>query len=192
MTRRKGLTLSVLAIGLFSVSYLTNSVCSGGSCLSFLPLAAAASAPNAANTNTLKQTLAPQWELKNVDGKPIRLSDFKNKIVILNFWATWCPPCRREIPALVGLQKQYQDKGLVVVGVALDEGGAAVVKPFVKKVGITYPIVIGDDKTTAAYGGIGIVPTTFIIDKTGKIASQLQGGADRTEFEAKVKPLLSR
>ncbi len=122
--------------------------------------------------------------------KRSKLSDFKGKVVVLNFWATWCPPCRREIPDFVALQKQYADKGLVIIGVSLDEDGAAVVKPFASKMGINYPVVMGDQKTAAAYGGIQVVPTTFIFDKSGKIAAQHEGGADRATFEAEIKPLL--
>ncbi|MEO5719116.1 MAG: TlpA disulfide reductase family protein [Chthoniobacterales bacterium] len=140
--------------------------------------------------NTGANRVAPGWELKNLEGKPVKLSDFKGKVVVLNFWATWCPPCRREIPDLVALQKQYAGKGLVIVGVSLDEGGPATVTPFVKKMGINYPVVMGDQKTAAAYGGIEVVPTTFIIDKTGRIAAVRQGGADRATFEAEIKPLL--
>ncbi|MGI8436303.1 MAG: TlpA disulfide reductase family protein [Chthoniobacterales bacterium] len=146
------------------------------------------SAQPIANTGTNR--VAPGWELKNLEGKPVKLSDFKGKVVVLNFWATWCPPCRREIPDLVALQKQYAGKGLVIVGVAMDEGGPATVKPFVEKMGINYPVVMGDQKTAAAYGGIEVIPTTFIIDKTGRIAAVRQGGADRAAFEEEIKPLL--
>ncbi len=133
---------------------------------------------------------APDWQLKNLDGKEVKLSDFKGKVVILNFWATWCPPCRREIPSFVWLQKQYGDKGLVIVGVSLDEKGPGVVKPFAAKMGINYPIVMGDPKTAADYGGIEVVPTTSVIDRNGKIAAEHQGDAERATFEAEIKPLL--
>ena len=81
----------------------------------------------------------PDWHLTNVDGKPVKLSDFKGKVVILNFWATWCPPCRKEIPTFISLQKQYGDKGLVIVGISLDEGGPGVMSLNVSRAGINYP-----------------------------------------------------
>lgn len=133
---------------------------------------------------------APNWHLQNLEGKPVKLSDFRGKVVLLNFWATWCPPCREEIPDLISLQKQYGPRGLVVVGVAMDEGGAAVVQPFVKKMGINYPVVAGDQKTADAYGGIEGIPTTFVIDRSGKVVAGHEGGADRATFEADIKPLL--
>ena len=92
---------------------------------------------------------APAWELSDTDAKPIKSSDFAGKVVILDFWATWCPPCKAEIPGFVELQKKYGDKGLVIVGVSLDEKGPAVVKPFMQQFGVNYPIVMGDEKIVA-------------------------------------------
>ncbi len=188
MKRRDNIVLAVFATGLLFSSYFTAPASFGGNggCLAILPLLAGERIANTATQNRV----APDWHLTSLDGKAIKLSDFKGKVVVLNFWATWCPPCRREVPDFVALQKQYADKGLVIIGVSLDEGGAAVVKPFVKKMGINYPVVMGDQKTIAAYGGVQVVPTTFIIDKTGKVAAQHEGGADRATFEAEIKPLL--
>lgn len=135
-------------------------------------------------------TEATGWTLKNLEGKPVKLSDFKGKVVLLNFWATWCPPCREEIPDLVSLQKQYASQGLVVLGISMDEGGPARVASFAKKYEINYPIVLGDEKTSAAYGGIQVLPTTFVIDRKGRIVDGLLGGSDRAGFEDKIKPLL--
>ncbi|MEO7724373.1 MAG: TlpA disulfide reductase family protein [Chthoniobacterales bacterium] len=133
---------------------------------------------------------APDWQLKNLEGKPVKLSDFKGKVVLLNFWATWCPPCREEIPDLVSLQRQYAARGLVVLGISMDEGGPARVASFAKRFEITYPIVMGDEKTSAAYGGIQVLPTTFIIDRKGNVVDGLQGATDRAGFEEKIKPIL--
>ncbi|MDQ3315419.1 MAG: TlpA family protein disulfide reductase [Verrucomicrobiota bacterium] len=185
MTRKEKITLGFVAVAFPLTSYFLSSshAAYGGASPAFALLAAA---PGIGNKSTANKA-APEWQLKDLDGKPLKLSDFKN---ILNFWATWCPPCRQEIPDFIALQKQYADKGLVIVGVSLDEGGTAVVKPFVKKMGINYPIVMGDQKTAAAYGGIQVVPTTFVIDKNGKIAAQHDGVADRATFESEIKPLL--
>ncbi len=133
---------------------------------------------------------APDWQLKNLEGKPVKLSEFKGKVVLLNFWATWCPPCREEIPDLVSLQRQYAARGLVVLGISMDEGGPARVASFAKTFEINYPIVMGDEKTSAAYGGIQVLPTTFIIDRKGKVVDGLQGATDRAGFEEKIKPIL--
>ncbi len=192
MKRRDRIPLALLAVGLLLSSYFSAPARSagGGACLAILPLLAGDnSMQQIANTGT-ENRFAPSWQLKDLEGKSVKLADFKGKVVVLNFWATWCPPCRREIPDFVALQKQYADKGLVIIGVSLDEGGASVVKPFAKKMGINYPVVMGDQKTIAAYGGVQVVPTTFIIDKTGKLAAQHEGGADRATFEAEIKPLL--
>ena len=136
------------------------------------------------------EATAPEWALPGLDGKTVQLSDFKGKVVVLNFWATWCPPCRREIPDLVALHNKYADQGVVVIGVSLDEGGAAVVKSFATKSGIHYPLVMGDPQTAQAYGGISAIPTTFIISRDGKLAGSIEGGASLAGFEAAIKPAL--
>ncbi len=136
------------------------------------------------------KTVAPALKLQSIEGKPVQLSDYKGKIVVLNFWATWCPPCRAEIPDLVSLQKQYAAQGVVVLGVSMDEGGPAKVASFAKKYGINYPVVMGDEKTSVAYGGIQVLPTTFIIDRKGNVVDALQGATDRAGFEEKIKRVL--
>ncbi|MGH8095400.1 MAG: TlpA family protein disulfide reductase [Chthoniobacterales bacterium] len=133
---------------------------------------------------------APGWQLQDLEGKSINLSDFKGKVVVLNFWATWCPPCREEIPDLVSLQKQYAPQGLVVLGISLDTGGPARVAALAKKLEINYPILMGNAKISAAYGGIRGLPTTFIIDRKGNVVDGLEGETDRATLEAKIKPLL--
>jgi thiol-disulfide isomerase/thioredoxin len=135
---------------------------------------------------------APTWELKDPDGKPVKSSAFKGRVVILDFWATWCGPCRSEIPGFVELQKRYGAKGLTVVGVSLDEAGAKVVKPFMKQFGIQYPVVLGDEKIVRDYGGIAGIPTTFVIDRQGVIAAQHPGFAAKQVFESEIKPLLEK
>lgn len=133
---------------------------------------------------------SPAWELNDLDSKVLKSSDFTGKVVILDFWATWCRPCRMEIPGFIELQKQYADKGLVIVGVSLDQSGVSAVKPFMEKMGINYPIVLGDETVTRAFGGIEGIPTTFIIDRTGNIVHKHVGYAHKEEFEADIKPLL--
>ena len=137
-------------------------------------------------------TAAPEWQLNDPDGQTVKLSDFKGKVVILDFWATWCPPCKAEIPGFIALQKQYAAQGLTVVGVSLDTAGAAVVKSFMKRTGMNYPVVIGDDKIAGDYGGISAIPTTFVLDRTGNIVSSHQGFASQVVFESEIRPLLEQ
>ncbi len=135
-------------------------------------------------------TMAPDFALSNLEGKTIRLSDFKGKVIILDFWATWCPPCRAEIPHFNKLHQIYSDKGLAVVGISVDEGGKNVVKPFVEEFKIPYPILLGNEKVARDFGGIRGIPTTFIINKNGEIIKKLVGYHDQEEFESIIKPLL--
>ena len=133
---------------------------------------------------------APDWELTGLDGKTVKFSDFRGKVVILDFWATWCMPCRIEIPHFVELQKQYGDKGLAIVGVSLDEQGPKVVKKFMKQFQMTYLVVIGNEKIVAAYGGIEGIPTTFVIDRDGRIVRGYVGYAEEEVLEQEIKSLL--
>jgi peroxiredoxin len=133
---------------------------------------------------------APAWTLKDVDGKSVGSAQFKGKVVVLDFWATWCGPCRSEIPGYVELQKKYGDAGLAIVGVSLDRGGVQVVKQFIDEQKINYQIVMGDDKTAEAFGGVDAIPTTFIIDREGTVRYSKQGAMEHEEFEAILKPFL--
>jgi peroxiredoxin len=133
---------------------------------------------------------APDWELTDLSGKMVRLSDFKGKVVVMNFWATWCQPCSKEIPWFIDLQRKYSGNGLVVVGVSLDEGGPEVVKPFAVKRGISYPVVMGTDEVAAKYGDVQAIPTTFIINREGNIAAGHEGLVDEATLESEIKPLL--
>jgi thiol-disulfide isomerase/thioredoxin len=136
------------------------------------------------------RTPAPDWELTDLNSKPVRFSDSRGKVVILDFWATWCVPCREEIPHFVELQKQYGNKGLTIIGVSLDEQGPEVVKKFVKRFGVNYPIVIGNEKVVEAYGGIYAIPTTFVIDRQGRIVNRHIGYDDKAVFEKEIQSLL--
>jgi peroxiredoxin len=146
----------------------------------------------AANTSPAAEPkpVAPNWQLRDINGEPISLADFKGKVVILDFWATWCPPCRQEIPGFVTLQRKYQDKGLVIIGVSLDKQGPSVVKPFMRELGMNYRVVMGDEKIVSDYGGIEAIPTTFIIDRQGKVVTVHQGFTDNATFEAEIRPHL--
>jgi peroxiredoxin len=126
---------------------------------------------------------APGWELKDVDGKPVNFSRFKGKVVVLDFWATWCGPCRAEIPGYVKLQDKYKDKGLVIIGVSLDQAGPEVVKKFIGDFHLNYQVVMGDDAVVEAFGGVDGIPTTFLIDRTGTIRDKKVGAMETAEYE---------
>jgi len=133
---------------------------------------------------------APDFSLPTLEEKNLRLSDFKDKIIILDFWATHCPPCRREIPDFIKLYDKYKDNGLVIIGVSLDSGNTEELKRFCRNNGVNYPIVIGNHKVTEAYGGIRYIPTTFIIDKSGNIVKKFTGYTSSYVFEREIESLL--
>jgi cytochrome c biogenesis protein CcmG/thiol:disulfide interchange protein DsbE len=133
---------------------------------------------------------APEFALKDADGKVVHLSDFKGKVVLLDFWATWCGPCRIEIPWFMDMQRKNKDKGFEVLGVSMDDDGWESVKPFLTEVGVNYRVVIGNDSTAQSYGGVEALPTTFLIDRQGKIAAVHVGLANRKDFEDGVAQLL--
>ena len=133
---------------------------------------------------------APDFALKDADGKVVHLSDYKGKVVLLDFWATWCGPCKIEIPWFMEMQRKNKDKGFEVLGVAMDDEGWEVVKPFVTKMAVNYRMVIGNDTTAQAYGGVDALPTTFLIDRAGKIAAVHVGLASKRDFEDGIQELL--
>ncbi len=133
---------------------------------------------------------AANFTLKDLKGKKVKLSDFKGRAVVLNFWATWCGPCKLEIPDLNSLAASYRKKGVVIIGIALDDKGAEVVKPFVEKNKISYPILIGNGEVVEAYGGFSAIPTTFFIDKQGVVRNFLTGMQPKAGFEREIKNLL--
>lgn len=132
---------------------------------------------------------APDFALQDLQGKQVKLSDFRGKAVLLNFWATWCGPCKIEMPWFVELQKQYGPQGLEIVGVALDDSGKDEIQKFAKEMGVNYTILQGQDAVGDAYGAIGL-PTTFYIDRSGKIIDSASGLVSRSEIEDNVKKSL--
>ena len=133
---------------------------------------------------------APDFMVKDIRGNTFKLSELKGKVVVLDFWATWCQPCKIEIPWFVDMYSRYRSQGLEVVGVAMDDEGAEVVKPFVERYRMNYKVVIGNEKITDLFGGIYGLPTTFIIDREGKIHSRHIGLVSRETLEQAVKKLL--
>ena len=133
---------------------------------------------------------APDFVLPTLEGKNLRLFDFEGKIIILDFWATHCPPCRKEIPDFIKLYNEYRDKGLVIIGVSLDRGNIKGLKRFCQNKGVNYPIVIGNYEVTESYGGIRYIPTTFIIDKDKSIVKKFTGYTSIDVFEREIEKLL--
>lgn len=132
--------------------------------------------------------MAPAFTLFDISGKPVSLADFRGKVVVLDFWATWCPPCRREIPDFIRLQNEYGSRGLQIVGLALDEPEK--VQAFAAQNGMNYPVLLGTDDVSMKYGGIESIPTTFIIDRQGRIVNKFVGFRTKAEFEEEIKKLL--
>jgi len=142
---------------------------------------------------------APDVTFKNLQGQDVSLASLKGKVVIVNFWATWCEPCRVEIPWMIGFQQKYADKGFTILGVAMDEEGKSVVAPYVQStqfdvnghsMTMNYPIVLGNDDIAAKFGGLIGFPTTVVISRDGKVQKRFIGLADEDELEKQIKALL--
>ena len=133
---------------------------------------------------------APDFALQDLNGQTVRLSDFKGKVVIVDFWATWCQPCVIMIPWFVEFHKRYGPQGLEIVGVAMDEEGLSVVKPYAAKMKMNYHVVLGNEQVTNSWGGIFGLPTTFIIDRRGRVHDRHLGLVGRDVFEKDLRDLL--
>jgi cytochrome c biogenesis protein CcmG/thiol:disulfide interchange protein DsbE len=132
---------------------------------------------------------APDFSLPQLDGQELRLSSYRGKVVLLDFWATWCDPCREEIPHFVELQQKYGSRGLQVIGVSMDDS-ADPVRPFAAKFQMNYPIVMGNAQTGESYGGILGLPIAFLIGRDGRIYAKHMGATNVTVFENEITNLL--
>jgi peroxiredoxin len=151
--------------------------------------------PGLLRADPVAPTVAPAWTLKDPDGNTVSSAQFKGKVVVLDFWATWCTPCKAEIPGYIELEKKYGADGLVFVGVSVDRDGALIVKKFIKDHGINYTVVLaGDSDITSAYGDangeISMIPTTFIIDRAGKIRDKKVGKVPAADYERQILAVL--
>ena len=164
------------------------SVSTAGSALAALPVPASAAGAVASALPVIGP--GPSWKLRDIAGREVSSDEFKGKVVVVDFWATWCGPCKEEIPGYVELQKKHGDKGFVIVGVSLDQQGPPVVKRYAESAKINYPLVMGDDSIVAAFGGIDAIPTTFLIDREGRIRHRKVGAMDTAEYEKLITPLL--
>ena len=133
---------------------------------------------------------APDFTLPAVDGSMVSMSDYRGKVVLVDFWATWCPPCQEMIPVLSKLHKKYSDKGLVILGVSLDNEGLGVLGTFVHENMIPYKVVMGDKKTGSAFGGVSSIPTLYMVDREGRLVRKLTGYHSYAQLEEQIKKYL--
>jgi thiol-disulfide isomerase/thioredoxin len=140
----------------------------------------------------LMGNLAPDFDLQTLDGKSLKLSDLRGKAVLLNFWATYCGPCKIEMPWFVELQKEYGPQGFQILGVAMDDAGTEDIAKFAKELGVNYPILIGKDSVADSYGGVSVLPTTFFVDRDGKLIAREFGLRSRSDFVDDIKKALSQ
>ena len=144
----------------------------------------------AAITETKLRKAAPGFTLTDSTGAPVRLSGYQGRVVVLDFWATWCGGCKVEIPWYMEFQNRYKDRGLVVIGVSMDEDGWKSVQPFLEEHKLNYPVVIGSQDVAKLYGGVSSLPMTLLIDRQGKIADSQVGMVDKAAFEGEIQALL--
>jgi len=132
----------------------------------------------------------PRLTLRNLRNERVRVDKFKGKVVLLNFWATWCPPCRAEMPDFVKWQRSYRGKGLQIIGITYPPTDLREVRRFTRSVRVNYPILLGTQKTKALFDSSDVMPVTIVIDRNGKVIDRIEGMILAEEFEEKVKPLL--
>jgi peroxiredoxin len=166
-----------------------------GAAILCIVLAGCSRAPTTAKAADVKgdseRRIAPDFTLKDSGGATVHLSDYKGKVVLLDFWATWCGPCKIEIPWFMEFEQQYKDRGFAVLGVSMDEGGWDDVKPYIDQHKINYRILMGTDVVGQAYGGVDSLPTTFLIDRSGKIAVKHEGiEKGKNEIRDEINSLL--
>ncbi|HYL35673.1 MAG TPA: TlpA disulfide reductase family protein [Bryobacteraceae bacterium] len=172
-------TVSAAAVSLALAALLVSSACS------------TATTVKAAVKSDKERKAAPEFNLKDSNGQTVHLSEYKGKVVLLDFWATWCGPCKIEIPWFMEFEQQFKDKGFAVLGVSMDEDGWTAVKPYIAQLKVNYRILLGNDMVGDQYGGVESLPTTFLIDRQGRIASThvgLSGGKD--DFKNDILHLL--
>jgi len=151
---------------------------------------AAATGETTAQDIPLKGKAAPGFTLVNLEGKKVSLSDYKGRPVVVNFWATWCAPCKLEMPWFEEFRQKYQGQGFEILGIAEDDAGKDEIAKTAKKVAVTYPILLTDGKVAPAYGGVDMLPTSFYIDRKGLVETETIGLASKDEVEANIKKLL--
>lgn len=145
--------------------------------------------PNSPTTENRGRKPAANFRLTDSNGVQVALADYKGKVVLLNFWATWCGPCKIEIPWFIEFNKTYKDRGFAVLGVSMDDDGWKSVKPYLAEKKIDYTVLVGNDQVSQAYGGIDSLPTTFIIDRDGRIAFVHMGLVGKDTYKKEIQSL---
>lgn len=135
---------------------------------------------------------APPLRLRNLAGHTFRLDHYKGKVVLVNFWATWCPPCRTEIPELIRWQREYRNRGLQVIGITYPPQRRSEVLRFIRKTRVNYPVAMGTKATKLLFTPSETLPITFVIDSEGNMRNVIEGVVFQDEFDQKIKPLLRR
>jgi len=157
-------------------------------------LLASCSRPSSLPTGDLKsqaqRKAAPNFSLKDADGNPVTLADYRGKVVLVNFWATWCGPCEAEIPWFIEFEKKYKDQGFAVLGVSMDDDGWKSVRPYVASHKINYRVMIGSELVSQQFGEIESLPTSFVLDREGRIASNHVGLVDKVDYQNEIVKLL--
>ena len=140
--------------------------------------------------SVMERKAAPNFSLKDADGRTVQLSDYRGKVVLLNFWATWCPPCKIEIPWFIEFEREHKGEGFAVIGVAMDDEGWEAVKPYVRDAGVNYRVLLGADSVAQLYGGVDSLPTTFVIDREGRVAAVHIGLVGKDTYEKDLREVL--
>ena len=157
-------------------------------------LLASCSRPSSSPTRELKsqgqRKPAPNFSLKDADGNAVNLADYRGKVVLINFWATWCGPCEAEIPWFIEFEKKYKDQGFAVLGVSMDDDGWKSVRPYIASHKINYRIMIGSEVVSQQFGEIEALPTSFVLDREGRIASNHVGLVDKVDYQNEITKLL--
>jgi thiol-disulfide isomerase/thioredoxin len=138
----------------------------------------------------LKGKAAPAFTLVNLEGKKVSLADYKGRPVVVNFWATWCGPCKLEMPWFEEFRQKYQAQGFEILGIAEDDAAKDEIAKTAKKAAVTYPILLTDGKVAPAYGGVDMLPTSFYVDRKGLVVTETVGLASKDEVEANIQKLL--
>ncbi len=169
----------------------TRATCTALALVAILSLVNCNRAPHSADANSQQPALAPDFILPQLDGQPLRLSSYRGKVVLLDFWATWCVPCREEIPHFVELQQKYRNRGFQIIGVSMDDGPEPV-RTFYQQFHVNYPVVMGTAKTGELYGGVLGLPIAFVLDEDGRIRAKHIGATSPTTIEKEIAGLLRK